>query len=401
MSKTNGLVTSVITLAALTGALLVSGCQKKPQEAEIKIGQSMPYSGVASVYGAIGKAELAFFKMINEQGGINGRKINLISYDDTYVPAKAMEQTRKLVESDGVAFIFNSVGTANNTAVQPYLNQKKVPQLFVATGADKWADPEKFPWTIGWQPSYRVEATVYARYVLKEKPNAKVCVLYQNDDFGKDYLIGLKTGFGDQYDKLVIKTASYETSDPTVDSQIVTLQGAGCDTLISATTPKWGTGAIRKVFDIGWKPMFLMSNVSISIPSVLKPAGLEKSVGLVSAQYLKDPGAPDMASDPAIQDYKAFMKKYMPDHDATDTNAIYAYAVSSTLVQVLKQCGDDVSRENIMKQAASLHKLIIPVALAGIELTTSPTDFRVFSQMQLAKFNGTTFERFGEVVSAD
>ena len=433
MFKRNRLVTSAITLSASAklavfgSVVLVVGCGKQPQDSgatgsaaaggapaassgagmpgvtagEIKIGQSMPYSGAASAYGAIGKGEVAFFKMINEQGGINGRKVNLISYDDAYVPAKAVEMTRKLVESDSVAFIFNSVGTANNTATQKYLNDKKVPQLFVATGADKWADPVKFPWTIGWQPSYRVESKVYALNILKENANAKVCVLYQNDDFGKDYLAGLKDGLGDKYDKIVVKTASYETSDPTVDSQVVTLQGAGCDTLIAAATPKWGAGAIRKVADIGWKPKFFMSNVSISIPAVLKPAGVEKAVGLISAQYLKDPASPEFEGDPGMKEYKDFMKKYMPDHDASDTNTIFAFAVSTTLVHVLKQCGNDLSRENIMKQAASLQKFNLPVALGGIELNTSATDFRVFSQMQLAKFNGTTFERFGDIVSAD
>ena len=403
MSRRNRLVvTSGITFAALTGVLLVSGCGKKKATDEIKIGQTMPYSGPLAAYGTIGKTETAFFKMINEKGGINGHKINLISYDDAYTPPKTVEQTRKLVEGDGVAFLFGSVGTAANTAVQPYLNEKKIPQLFIATGADKWADPAKNPWTIGWQPSYRTEATIYARYILKEKPDAKVCVLFQNDDFGKDYITGLKDGFGAQYDKFVIKTASYEVTDPTVDSQIVTLQGAGCDTLVSAATPKWGTGSIRKVADIGWKPLFFISNVSASITAVLAPAGLDKSTGVITGLYLKDPKDPAMATDPGMMEYRAFMKQYAPaDLNPDDANAVFGYGVSLSLVQVLKQAGNDLSRENIMKQAASLSKLVVPVGIPGIEINTSATDFRPFSQMQLGKFNGTSFERFGDVLSAD
>jgi branched-chain amino acid transport system substrate-binding protein len=402
------------------GVLLVSGCGKKKTEGEapaasaptsntpgvtateIKIGQTMPYSGSLAAYGAIGKGEIAFFKMINEKGGINGRKVNLISYDDAYTPPKTVEQTRKLVEGDGVAFLFGSVGTAANTAVQPYLNEKKIPQLFIATGADKWADPAKNPWTIGWQPSYRTEATIYARYILKEKPDAKVCVLFQNDDFGKDYITGLKDGFGNQYDKFVIKTASYEVTDPTVDSQIVTLQGAGCDTLISAATPKWGAGSIRKVADIGWKPLFFISNVSASITAVMTPAGLDKSTGVITGLYLKDPKDPAMATDPGMMEYRAFMKQYAPaDLNPDDANVVFAYGVSLSLVQVLKQCGNDLSRENIMKQAASLSKLTVPVGIPGIEINTSATDFRPFAQMQLGRFNGTSFERFGDVLSAE
>jgi branched-chain amino acid transport system substrate-binding protein len=422
MSITNRLV--VTSLAVLTGVLLVSGCTKKKSEdqttagatpapassssdtpgvtaTEIKLGQSMPYSGPASAYGRIGAIEVEYFKMINENGGINGRKIKLISYDDGYVPAKAVEQTRKLVESDGVLAVVNSVGTANNTAVQAYLNQKKVPQLFVATGADKWADPQKYPWTIGWQPSYRTEAKIYSRYLQKEKPGAKVCVLFQNDDFGKDYLVGLHDELGDKFDQMVIKTASYEVTDPTVDSQIVTLQASGCDTLISATTPKAGAGAIRKVYDIGWKPTFFMSNVSISQTAVLKPAGLDKSTGIITAQYLKDTTDPALANDPGVVAFVAFLKRYLPDLDPSDSNLIYGYSVATTVVQVLKQCGNDLSRENLMKQAASLSKFVTPLALPGIELNTSATDFRPFSQMQLARFDGTSLVRFGELVTVD
>jgi branched-chain amino acid transport system substrate-binding protein len=399
MSKIIGLV--VTSALALTSALMVSGCKKEAELGEIKIGQTMPYSGMASAYGQIGKAEVAYFKMLNDKGGVNGRKITLLSYDDGYVPAKAVEQTRKLVESEGVLAVFNSVGTANNTAVQPYLNQKKVPQLFVATGADKWADPEKNPWTIGWQPSYRTEAKIYGRHIQKEKPDAKVCVLYQNDDFGKDYLAGLHDALGDQFDKMVVKTVSYEVTDPTVDSQIVILQASGCDTLISATTPKAAAGAIRKVADIGWKPTFFMSVVSISVTAVLKPAGLDKSTGVISAQYLKDATDPALANDPALVEYRAFMKQYLPDLDAADANTLFGYSVAMTFAQVVKQCGDDLSRENIMKQAANLKKLVLPTAIAGVEITTSATDFRPVSQMRLAKFNGTTFVPISEVINGE
>jgi branched-chain amino acid transport system substrate-binding protein len=297
--------------------------------------------------------------------------------------------------------MFGSVGTASNTAVQPYLTEKKVPQLFVATGADKWADPTGHPWTMGWQPSYRTEAKIYARYLLKEKPAAKLCVLYQNDDLGKDYVVGLHDGLGDQYDKIVIKTASYEVTDPTVDSQIVTLQAAGCDTLLTAATPKAAAGTIRKVFDIGWKPFHLLSNIAVSITSVLKPAGLDKSTGVITGLYLMDPGDPTLANDPGMIEYRAFMKQYAKDLDPNDGNPLFAYGISMTLVKVLTQCGNDLSRQNIMKQAASLTRFVVPVAIPGAEITTSATDFRPFSQMQLARFNGTHFERFGDVLSAD
>ena len=418
MSNTTGLV-------VLAGALLVSGCKKAEPPAtgssspaagggapaasatpgvtatEIKIGQTMPYSGPASAYAVIGKTEVAYFKMINERGGIKGRKLALLSLDDGYAPPKAVEATRKLVESDGVAFLFGSVGTPSNSAVRAYLNDHKVPQLFIATGADKWADPAHFPWTIGWQPSYRTEARVYARYVLKERPAAKMCVLYQNDDFGKDYLAGLKDGFGDQYDKIVIKALSYEVTDPTVDSQIVTLQGAGCDTFLSATTPKFGANAIRKVADIGWKPLFFLSNVSASITAVLTPAGLDKSTGLITGQFLKDNSDPSVANDPEMNEYRAFMKQYAPDLDPNDVNTAVGYSVAANLVYVLTQCGDDLSRDNIMKQAASLKDYKVLLAIDGVTITTSATDFKPITQMRLARFNGKSYEAFGELISGD
>ncbi|HEX8113172.1 MAG TPA: ABC transporter substrate-binding protein [Kofleriaceae bacterium] len=427
MSKRNWfIVTTAPRLAALTGVCLIlaAGCDKKKDggdskpsplatdkgggdsgtpgvtATEIKIGQTMPYSGPASAYGVIGKTEAAYFKWLNDKGGINGRKINLISLDDGYSPPKTVEQIHKLVESEGVAFTFNTLGTPSNTAIQKYLNEKKVPQLFVATGADKWGDPEHFPWTMGWQPSYRTEAQIYAKYLLKEKPAAKLCVLYQNDDFGKDYLKGLQEGLGDQYDKIVTKSVSYEVSDPTIDSQVVTLQGAGCDSLLVATTPKFGAQAIRKVAELGWKPLFFMSNVSVSLTSVLKPAGLDKSTGIISGHYAKDPSDPAMANDPGMKDYLAWAKQNLPsDVDATDLNTVYGYAVSMSLVQVLTACGSDLSRANIMKQAASLSHLKIPVLIDGIEVNTSATDFRPIQQMQLRRFNGTNFETFGEVMA--
>jgi branched-chain amino acid transport system substrate-binding protein len=394
------------TLIAVLGVALFGGpaaAKETPgvTAAEVKLGQTMPYSGPASAYAAIGRGEVAFFKMVNDKGGIGGRKIDLESVDDGYNPPKAVEQTRKLVESDGVAFIFNALGTASNTAIQKYLNQKKIPQLFVATGADKWSDFKNNPWTMGWQPSYRIEARIYAQYILKEKPAAKVCILYQNDDFGKDYLIGMKDGLGDKYDKIVIKEASYEATDPTIDSQVVTLQGAGCDTLVTAATPKFAAQTIRKVYDIGWKPLHFMTNVSISIGSVLTPAGLDKSTGIITGAYLKDPNDPTWKDDAGMNEWREFMKKYLPEADATDVNYVYAFGVGTTLMQVLKQCGADLSRENVMKQAASLSHLKLSVALPGIEVNTSATDFRPISQMQLAKFNGKSFERFGAVLAGE
>src|SRR5215470_3712712 len=394
------------TLVAVLGLALVggsAGAKETPgvTATEIKLGQTMPYSGPASAYAAIGRGEVAFFKMINDKGGIGGRKIDLQSVDDGYNPPKAVEQIRKLVENEGVAFIFQSLGTPSNTAIQKYLNQKHVPQLFVATGADKWSDYKNNPWTMGWQPSYRIEARIYAQYILKEKPAAKICILYQNDDFGKDYVIGMKDGLGDKYDKMVVKEATYEVTDTTIDSQVVTLQGAGCDTLVTAATPKFAAQVIRKVFDIGWKPLHFMTNVSISIGSVLTPAGLDKSTGIITGAYLKDPTDPTWKDDPGMNEWREFMKKYLPEADANDVNYVYAFGVASTLMQVLKQCGNDLSRENVMKQAASLSHLKLSVALPGVEVNTSSSDFRPISQMQLAKFNGKTFERFGQVLSGE
>ena len=307
---------------------------------EIKIGNTMPYSGPASSYGVIGHAEAAFFKMVNDQGGIAGRRINFISLDDGYSPPRTVEQTRKLVEEDGVAIIFSALGTPTNTAVRKYLNDRMVPQLFVQTGADKWGNYKQFPWTIGWQPSYRVEAQIYAKYILAHKPDAKVGILYQNDDFGKDYVLGIRDVLGDKLDRVVVKSASYEVTDPTIDSQVVSLQSAGVDTFILVAIPKFAAQAIRKVYDIGWKPLFFMSNVATSVGAVIKPAGPEKAVGVIAAEFVKDPTDPTWKDDPGMNDWRAFMAKHLPDADLTDGNYVNAYGESLTLIQVLKQWWD-------------------------------------------------------------
>ena len=365
---------------------------------EIKIGQTMPYSGPASAYGAIGKAELAYFKMINDQGGVNGRKINLLSLDDGYQPPKTVEQIRRLVEQEEVAFIFQSLGTPTNTAIHKYLNDRKVPQLFVATGATKWADPQHFPWTMGWQPNYQTEAHIYAKYILANKPDAKIGILYQNDDYGKDYVIGLKDALGAKYAAMVAKEASYETSDPTIDSQIVTLQASGADVFLNVTTPKFAAQAIRKAYDIGWRPLQVLNNVSISVGAVLEPAGLEKSVGLITADYRKDASDPRWKDDPGYKQWLAFMQKYLPDADFKENEYPYGVMAAMTLVQVLKQCGDDLSRANIMKEAADLRNLELPMLLPGIKVNTAPDNFSPIKQMQLQRFNGKSWELFGDVI---
>jgi branched-chain amino acid transport system substrate-binding protein len=395
---------SIILTAAgvtLASALALAAGQYGPgaSDTEIKIGQTMPYSGPASAYGVIGKAETAYFAMINEQGGINGRKINLISRDDGYSPPKTVELVRKMVEEDQVLLTFNVLGTPPNTAVQAYLNDNKVPQLFVATGADKWNDPKNHPWTMGWQPSYRIEARVYGRYILKNTPNAKIAVLYQNDDFGKDYLIGLKEGLGDKADKMIVATQSYETTDPTVDSQIVSLQGSGADTLLTAATPKFASQAIRKVYDTGWKPTHFLTNVAVSVGAVIKPAGFDKSTGIISAGYLKDPTDPQWQSTPEYKEWLAWMQKYHSGGNVADSNNVYGYSAAQTMTHVLKAAGENLTRENVMKQAASIHELTLPMALPGIVLSTSATDFAPIKQMQLMKFNGETWQLFGEVLS--
>jgi branched-chain amino acid transport system substrate-binding protein len=369
-------------------------------DTEIKIGQTMPYSGPASAYGVIGRAETAYFKMINEQGGVNGRKINLISLDDAYSPPKTVEQIRRLVEQEQVAFIFNSLGTPPNAAIRQYLNDNKAPQLFVATGAAMFSDPKNFPWTMGWQPNYQTEARIFAKHILKTKPDAKIAALYQNDGFGKDYLIGLKDGLGADHAGMVIKEVSYETSEPTVDSQIVTLQGSGADVFLIAATPKFAAQAIRKAYDIGWTPVRYMTDVSQSIATVMKPAGLEKSKGVITAIYGKDPTDARWKDDPGFKEYAAFIAKYMSPNDLIDSNAVYGFGAAATLIQVLKQCGNDLSRDNVMKQAANLKDLELPMALPGIKINTSPDNYSPIRQEQLALFNGESWEPFGELFQA-
>jgi branched-chain amino acid transport system substrate-binding protein len=384
-------------LAGVTALALGTAMTGAAWAQDINIGQTMPYSGPASAYSVIGKTESAYFQMINDQGGVNGRKLNLISVDDGYIPVKTVEKVRDLVENQDVLFLFNTLGTPNNFAIQKYLNQKKIPQLFVATGADHWGDYKEFPWTIGYQPSYQVEARIYAKYILQNKPNAKIALLYQNDAFGKDYLTGLKEGLGAKASMLVA-TQTYQTSDPTVDSQIVSLQGAGADTLVVAAIPKFAAQAIRKVGQLGWKPLFFMTNVSISVASVMKPAGLENGVGIITGEYGKDPTDPTWKNDRDMKEYLKWLAKWDPSASPEDVNAVYGYGLAKVMIQVLKQCGKDFSRENIMKQATNLN-MSNGMLLPGIRITTSPTDYHPIKQMQLAKFNGKTWVLFGEVIS--
>jgi len=368
-------------------------------DTEIKIGNIMPYSGPASAYGTIGKAEAAFFKMINEQGGISGRKIQFISYDDGYSPPKTVEQARKLVEQDGVLLIFNSLGTPTNTAIQKYMNQKKVPQLFVATGATKWNDPQHFPWTMGWQPNYQSEGHIYASYILEHHNGGKIAILYQNDDYGKDYVKGLKDGLGSKSQASIVAEAPYETTDPTVDTQVVSLKSSGADIFVDITTPKFAAQAIRKVAEIGWKPLHILNNPGSSVGTALKPAGLENAKGILSAAFGKDPTDPSWKGDEAVQQWAEFMDKYYPDGDKTSGFSVLGYSVSQTLVQVLKQCGDTLTRENVMKQAANLEELELPMLLPGIKINTSPNDFFPIKQMQMVRFTGERWERFGPIIT--
>ncbi len=368
-------------------------------DAEIKIGQTMPYSGPASAYGVIGRTEAAYFKMINEQGGINGRKINLIILDDGYIPPKTVEQVRRLVEDEQVAFLYGTLGTPPNAAIRQYCNDNKVPQLFVATGAAMFSDPQHFPWTMGYNPSYQTEARIYAKYILATKPDAKIAVLYQNDGFGKDYLIGLKDILGADHAGMIVKEASYETSEPTVDSQIVTLQGSGADILLVAATPKFAAQAIRKSFDLGWNATRFVTTVSTSIVTVLKPAGLDKSKDLISVGYVFDVNDPNLKDDPGLKLWKDFTSKYMSATEFNDANAAYAFGSVATMVQVLKQCGNDLSRDNIMKQAANIKDFPPPMMYPGIFANTSPTNFSPIRQLQLIRFNGESWAPFGEILS--
>jgi ABC-type branched-subunit amino acid transport system substrate-binding protein len=397
---------SFIALALLAAALTATAAnaQKKydtgASDTEIKIGNIMPYSGPASSYGVIGKTEAAYFDKINAEGGINGRKIKFISYDDGYSPPKAIEQARKLVEGDEVLLIFQSLGTPSNSAIQKYMNAKKVPQLFVATGATKWGDPKDFPWTMGWQPNYQSEGHIYAKYILEHFPNGKIAMFWQNDDAGRDQIKGVRDGLGARA-SMIIADKSYEVSDPTIDSQIVALKDSGADIFMTWAAPKGAAQAIRKVGELGWKPKFFLANVSTSVASVLKPAGLENAKDIISTAYLKDPTDPAWKDDPGVATWRAFMDKYYPDGDKTNSNNIYGYAVAQTLVHVLKQCGDDLTRENIMKQAANIKNFSSEVMLPGIKVNTGPNDFFPIEQMQLMRFDGEAWRLFGDVITGE
>jgi ABC-type branched-subunit amino acid transport system substrate-binding protein len=390
-----------VLAASSSGALAQKKYDTGATDTEIKIGNIMPYSGPASAYGVIGKTEAAYFKKINNAGGINGRKINFISYDDGYSPPKTVEQARKLVESDEVLLIFNALGTPPNSAIHKYMNSKKVPQLFVATGATKWNDPKDFPWTMGWQPSYQSETQIYAKYLLKEKPDARIAVLYQNDDYGKDYLKGLKDGLGAKAASMIIAEESFETTEPTIDNHVVKLKASGANVFIDIATPKFAAQAIKKVAEIEWKPLHFLNNVSASVGSVIKPAGYDNSQGIISAAYLKDASDPQWDNDPGMKTFYDFLAKDYPEGNKLDGSTVVAFGVAQTLVEVLKKCGDDLTRANIMKQAADLKDFRTEVLLPGIKINTSPTDFAPISQLQLMKFKGEKWELFGDIISAD
>jgi branched-chain amino acid transport system substrate-binding protein len=390
-----------VLAASSSGALAQKKYDTGASDTEIKIGNIMPYSGPASAYGVIGKTEEAYFKKINAEGGINGRKINFVTYDDGYSPPKTVEQARKLVESDEVLIVFNSLGTPPNSAIQKYMNSKKVPQLFVATGATKWNDPKEFPWTMGWQPNYQSESIIYAKYILKELPNAKIAILFQNDDYGKDYVKGLKDGLGAKAASMIVAEESYETTEPTIDSHIVKLKSTGADVFFNVTTPKFAAQAIKKNSEIGWKPLHFLNNVSASIGSVMKPAGPENAQGIISSNYLKDPTDAQWKNDAGMKAWNEFLDKYYPEANRADGSVMYAYTVAQGLVYVLKACGDNLTRENVMKQAASIKDLELGGLLPGVKVNTSATDFAPLSQLRLMKFKGETWELFGEIINAD
>ena len=401
--------THLATLSAATLAVaMMSGtafAQKKydtgATDTEIKIGHTNPYSGPASAYGVIGKTLDGYFKKINAEGGINGRKIVFISYDDSYSPPKAVEQVRKLVESDEVLVLFNTLGTPTNTAIQKYLNTKKVPQMFVATGATKWNDPKNNPWTMGFQTNYQTESQIYAQYILKEKPDAKIAILYQNDDYGKDYVKGLKDGLGAKAASMIVAESSYEVSEPTVDSHMVKLKSSGADVFFNVTTPKFAAQAIKKMAELDWKPIHLLNNVSSSIGSVIQPAGYANAQGIISAAYIKDATDPQWKNDPAMKKFDEFLAKYYPDGNRIDASVLYGYTVAHLMVQTLKQAGDNLTRENVMKEAANLKNFEVDTLLPGIVVNTSPTNFAPLKQLQLMRFKGETWERFGPVMGAE
>jgi branched-chain amino acid transport system substrate-binding protein len=398
-----GAFSAALALLAATssGALAQKKYDIGASDTEIKIGNITPYSGPASAYGVIGKTEEAYFRKINAEGGINGRKINFITYDDGYSPPKAVEQVRKLVESDEVLVVFNPLGTPSNTAIQKYLNSKKVPQLFVATGATKWNDPKNFPWTMGWQPSYQSEAQIYAKWLMKEKPDAKVAILYQNDDFGKDYLKGTKDGFGAKAASTIIMEESYEVSEPSIDGHIVKIKAANPDVLLIYATPKFGAQTIKKTAELGWKPLQIITNVSASAGSVMQPAGFENAQNVLSAAYAKDGADPQWNDDPGMKKWLAFLDKYMPGADRTDGSIVYGYGVAQTMVKVLQMCGDDLTRANVMKQAASLKDFAPDTLLPGITINTSATDYAPIEQLQMMRFKGEKWDLFGDIISGE
>ena len=392
-----------VAVAALGGRAFAQAAKYGPgaSATEIKLGQTMPYSGPASAYGTIGKVEQAYFKMINDNGGINGRKVNLISLDDGYSPPKTVEQVRRLVEQDEVLALYQTLGTPSNSAIHKYVNAKKVPHLLLATGATKWGDPKDYPWTIGFNLTYQSEGQIYAKWLLKNKPNAKIGILYQNDDYGKDVLKGVKDGLGAAGAKMIVKEVTYEVTDPTIDSQILTLQSSGADTFIDITTPKFGAQAVRKAYDSGWKPLHILNNVSASIGSVLVPAGVEKAVGAITVAYYKDQNDPQWKDDPAMLEWRAFMGRYYREGDPKDPSNLYGYLAAQVMTQILKQCGNDLSRENVMRQAANLKNFKLPLLLPGMAANTGPNDFFMFEQAQLARFTGTQWQLFGELISTD
>ena len=386
-----------LTVLIATAATAQKKYDVGASDTEIKIGNINPYSGPASAYGVVGKTEAAYFNKVNAEGGVNGRKINFISYDDAYSPPKAVEQARKLVESDGVLLIFNSLGTPSNTAIQKYMNTKRVPQLFVATGATKWNDPKVFPWTMGFRPNYQSEGHVYAQYLLQQFPQGKIGILFQNDDYGKDYVKGLKDGLNGKM--RIVAEFPYETTDPTIDSQMISLKNSGADIFYDVTTPKFAAQAIKKAADIEWKALHLLNNVSNSVGGVLKPAGFAISKGILSTNYVKDATDPTWKDDPGYKEWLAFMDKYYPDGDKTNSFVVEGYIAAQALVQVLQQCGDDLTREHIMSQAANLHALALPMLLPGITVNTSPTDFAPIKQLQMMRFTGERWERFGAIIN--
>jgi len=394
-----------LTLAAAVGIAAVVAspalAQKKydpgASDREIKVGNIMPYSGPASAYADLGKTEAAYFRKVNAEGGVNGRKINFISYDDAYSPPKTVEQARRLVESDEVLLIFQSLGTAPNTAIQRYMNEKKVPQLFIASGATRWNDPQHFPWTMGWSPNYRSEARIYAEYLMKSHPQGKIGILYQNDDYGKDYVKGLKDGLNGKM--RIVAEVPFEVTDPTVDSQIINIKASGADIFYNSALSKFAAQAIRRAAELGWKPVHLLTSSSVSVGAVLKPAGLDNAKGVLSTQYLKDPTDPTWKDDAAYKEWSAFMDKYYPDGDKTSGGTVYGYVVAQTLVEVLKRCGDDLTRENVMKQAANLKNLEFGMLLPGIKINTGPNDFAPLKLLQMMRFNGARWELFGPVMT--